>query len=60
MKQPPILLAYPYYRRNKPVLEYGRYLIVRNNGKTHLETWNGTGWAYNDTAIEFYYLPKIS
>lgn len=60
MKQPPTLTPHLYDRYNKPPLEYGRYLIIRRDGNTHLETWNGTGWAYNDVAIEFYYLPKIS
>jgi hypothetical protein len=60
MEQLPILFPHLYIRYNKPDLKYGRYLVVRRDGKTHLETWNGTGWAYNDVAIEFYYLPKIA
>lgn len=39
--------------------EYGTYLIIRYDGKCHLETWNGTGWAYNHKSIEYFYLPKI-
>lgn len=39
---------------------YGRYLVVRKDGKVHLETFNGTGWAYNDNSIVVFYLPKIS
>lgn len=31
--------------------EYGRYMVHRDGGKIHLETWNGTGWAYNHNAI---------
>ena len=58
--KPPTLIPHPYNRHEKPDLEYGRYLIVRKDGKTHLETWNGTGWAYNDVAIVYYYLPKVS
>ena len=34
--------------------EYGRYLVCRKDGKIHMETWNGTGWAYNHTVIRFY------
>jgi hypothetical protein len=43
----------------KETIEYGRYLVVRKDGKKHLETFNGTGWAYNDNSIIAYYLPKI-
>ncbi len=41
-------------------LEVGKYLVVRKDGKTHFENYNGTGWAYNEKAIEYFYLPKIS
>jgi hypothetical protein len=41
-------------------IEYGRYLVVRKDGKTHLETFNGSGWAYNHNEIRWFYLPKIS
>lgn len=41
-------------------LETGKYLVVRQDGKTHLEKYNGTGWAYNDKVIEYFYTPKIS
>lgn len=30
---------------------YGTYLIKRKDGKVHWETWNGTGWAYNQNSI---------
>lgn len=41
-------------------LDYGRYLVVRKDGKMHLETYNGTGWAYNHTSIVSFYLPMIN
>lgn len=41
-------------------LQYGKYLVVRKDGKVHIETWNGTGWAYNNDSIVAYYLPKIN
>ncbi len=47
------------YRFLEQKLEYGRYLVIRKDGKTHFETYNGTGWAYNHNVIKFYYLPKI-
>lgn len=40
-------------------LATGRYLVIRKDGKCHTEMYNGTGWAYNHKAIEYYYLPKI-
>ncbi len=44
----------------KKTIEYGRYLVMRKDGKMHLETFNGTGWAYHNNAIQWYYLPKIA
>lgn len=45
----------------KKMLEAGsRYLIIRKDGKSHLETYNGTGFAYNDNVIKYFYLPKTS
>lgn len=39
------------YPENKPV-EYGRYLVYRKGcKKMHFETWNNTGWAYNNNDI---------
>ena len=31
--------------------KYGKYFIMRKDGKVHWETWNGSGWAYNENAI---------
>jgi len=31
--------------------EYGKYLVCRKDGKIHWETWNTSGWAYNETSI---------
>ena len=47
------------YQTDKPT-EYGRYLVVRKDGKKHLEIWNNTGWAYNNKVIVNWYYPKIS
>ena len=41
-------------------IEYGRYLVIRKDGKTHIETFNGTSWAYNANSIDYYYTPKLS
>lgn len=40
-------------------LPYGKYLVVRKDGKIHFEVYNGTGWAYNDNSITHFYLPAI-
>lgn len=37
--------------------KHGRYLVQRKDGKTHLENWNGTGWAYNNGVIIAYIGP---
>ena len=43
----------------KQKLEYGKYLVVRKDGKIHFEVFNGTGWAYNENSITYFYLPKV-
>lgn len=30
---------------------YDKYFVCRKDGKVHWETWNGSGWAYNEKAI---------
>lgn len=40
-------------------LPYGKYLVVRKDGKIHFEVYNGTGWAYNDNSITHFYLPAV-
>jgi hypothetical protein len=30
---------------------YGKYFVMRKDGKVHWETWNGTGFAYNNNEI---------
>lgn len=54
---PETLTPHKYYKTTK--LEVGRYLVVRKDGKKHLEQYNGTGFAYNNNVIEYYYLPKL-
>ncbi len=62
MPTPEILTPIEYFNtpEHKEKIAYGRYLVVRKDGKTHLETFNGTGWAYNNNSISYYYLPKIN
>lgn len=31
--------------------KYGKYFICRKDGKVHWETWNTSGWAYNNNVI---------
>ena len=45
------------YDWNKPETRpttYGKYFVHRKDGKTHWETWNGSGWAYNGNVITFW------
>jgi hypothetical protein len=58
----PILKPIEYTNsiEQRKTIEYGRYLVVRKDGKKHLETFNGTGWAYNNNSIVAFYLPKIN
>jgi len=58
--EPLIPVEYTGTPEQKKTIEYGRYLVVRKDGKTHLETFNGTGWAYNNNAIKYFYIPRIS
>ncbi len=34
--------------------ETGKYFVYRKDGKVHWETWNGSGWAYNNNVITRY------
>lgn len=44
-------LEWKPYPENKPT-EYGEYLVYRAGcNKRHFETWNNTGWAYNNNDI---------
>jgi acyl carrier protein len=52
-------LSYIGTPEQKRKIETGRYLVVRKDGKKHLETFNGSGWAYNNDSIVAYYTPKI-
>ena len=54
---PETLVPYLYIKQG---LEIGKYLVVRKDGKIHLEMYNGTGFAYNDNSIKYVYLPKIA
>lgn len=58
----PIMKPIEYFDtpEQKKLIEYGRYLVMRKDGKMHLETFNGTGWAYNNNSIIYFYLPKIA
>lgn len=57
----PILKPIEYIKskEQKDSIEYGKYLVVRKDGKKHFEIYNGTGFAYNDESITHFYIPKI-
>lgn len=47
-------VAYKFSIVSSRPKNYGKYLVYRKDGKIHLETWNGSGWAYNESVIEYY------
>lgn len=47
-------VAYDFMNLESRPPKYGKYLVVRKDGKTHWETWNGSGWAYNEKAIRYW------
>lgn len=56
--KPPILRPIESAIENLKDLPSGRYLVVREDGKTHFETFNGSGWAYNHKVIKYFYIPE--
>ncbi len=44
-------VAFDFYKLETRPPKYGKYLITRKDGKIHWETWNGSGWAYNENVI---------
>lgn len=45
------------YDWNNPISHppaYGKYFVQRKDRKSHWETWNGAGWAYNENSIEWW------
>ena len=47
-------VAFDFYKLETRPPKYGKYLIVRKDGKIHWETWNGSGWAYNHNEIRYW------
>ena len=49
--QPNSIVSWKKYPEEKPT-EYGTYIVYRKGcDKQHFETWNNTGWAYNNNDI---------
>lgn len=44
-------VAYDWNKIETRPNKYGKYFIHRKDGKVHWETWNGSGWAYNEKVI---------
>lgn len=44
-------IAYDWNKPETRPQKYGKYFVHRKDGKIHLETWNGSGWAYNEKVI---------
>jgi hypothetical protein len=45
---------FDFYKIETRPKQSGKYLVCRKDGKIHWETWNGSGWAYNDNVIRFW------
>jgi hypothetical protein len=46
--------AFSFFNTSTHPPKYGKYLVYRKDGKTHWETWNGSGWAYNHNEIRYW------
>jgi hypothetical protein len=47
-------VSYDWNKLETRPTKYGKYFVHRKDGKTHWETWNGSGWAYNGNVITFW------
>lgn len=45
-------IEYNLYNSRPPKPD--KYLVQRKDGKIHFETWNGSGWAYNENSIKYF------
>lgn len=44
-------LEFDFNTLEKRPKKYGKYFVMRKDGKVHWETWNGQYWAYNGNVI---------
>lgn len=54
-----LITQFNIQKYNGQSIPYGKYLVVRKDGKIHFEVYNGTGWAYNNNSITHFYLPAV-
>jgi len=47
-------IPYDFFIKESRPKVSGKYFICRKDGKTHWETWNGNGWAYNESVIKYW------
>ncbi len=50
----PMWVIYNWYKIDTRPKHTGKYFVRRKDGKIHWETWNGSGWAYNNDVITHY------
>lgn len=55
-KQPALShwVAYDFMKLETRPPDPGKYFVCRKDGKVHWETWNGSGWAYNEKSITYW------
>lgn len=51
-------IPYNFYDIKSRPKETGKYFVQRKDGKVHWETWNGSGFAYNNNVITHYCVIK--
>lgn len=44
-------IKYDFQNKDSRPPIYDKYFVMRKDGKVHWETWNGSGWAYNENSI---------
>ncbi len=51
---PDTWIKYNFMDLEKRPKQSGKYFVHRKDGKMHWETWNGSGFAYNDNSITYF------
>jgi hypothetical protein len=47
-------VKYDWNQKETRPKKYGKYFVMRKDGKIHWETWNGNGFAYNNNSIIYW------
>lgn len=47
-------IKFDFNNKESRPTKYGKYLVKKLNSDIYIETWNGSGWAYNHDKIEYW------